>query len=299
MANKTGANLIIAVRQEVARASDSVLITETFVLDALNNAQIDIVRRTPRLIAMDKDDKTTYQVSSAKTVAISGLARSSNVVTATTSEAHLCLVGQKVTLTDVDSGSETNAFAGEFTIASVPTTTTFTYSQTGADESNLAAGTSNAYSFYTGTLDPAHIGGIWILNGSSTRKAGVRHRPLPEFNRKWFPVAEEGDSEPWEYARRGKHILWNCPVGSDYNALYLHLEYTSWATDLADDTTASELERSNRGLILYAKAECYDAMAVAMPRFEAAALKTRTLYEKWLREYQDENELALEELYNG
>ena len=85
-----------------------------------------------------------------KTVAIGGCVRSTNVVTVTVSDTfgHGFIDGESVIVANVDSGGEANAFSGTFTIDSVPTTTTFTYAQTGeggsslADESNLAAGTA-------------------------------------------------------------------------------------------------------------------------------------------------------------
>ena len=180
MSNLTGAALITTIRLRCARQNDTSLITSAFVLIALNEAQLHIVRKVPRITALDKKDTSTYRISSAKTVAIGGAARSSNVVTVTTSEAHLCLAGQEIVLADVDSGSETNAFSGTHIIASVPSTTTFTFAQTGADESNLAAGTSTALSISIATLDPAHIGDIWILNGANTRQAGWKYREMAE-----------------------------------------------------------------------------------------------------------------------
>jgi hypothetical protein len=88
-----------------------------------------------------------------KTVAIGGLVRTTNVVTATVSDTfgHGFIVGETAILADVDSGGETDAFSGSFTIASVPTTKTFTYAQTGADEANLAAGTALVNKPPTGT----------------------------------------------------------------------------------------------------------------------------------------------------
>lgn len=80
--------------------------------------------------------------SPSKAVAIGGCVRSSNVVTTTTAVPHGFIVGETVVLASVDSGGEANAFSGSFTIVSKPTSTTITHSQTGADESNLAAGTA-------------------------------------------------------------------------------------------------------------------------------------------------------------
>ncbi|MCP4231955.1 MAG: hypothetical protein GY771_17640, partial [bacterium] len=68
--------------------------------------------------------------------------RSSNVVTVTTSTAHGYIVGETVTLADCDTGGETDAFDGDHEIASKPSTTTLTFAQSGANESNLAEGTA-------------------------------------------------------------------------------------------------------------------------------------------------------------
>ena len=93
-------------------------------------------------VAGDSYQAKLLETSPEKNVAIGGLVRSSNVVTGTTDVPHSFIAGETVTIADCDSGSETDAFDGDHTIASVPTTTTFTFSQSGADESNLAAGTA-------------------------------------------------------------------------------------------------------------------------------------------------------------
>lgn len=80
--------------------------------------------------------------SPPKNVAIGGAVRNTNVVTVTTDVAHSFIATETVTLAGCDSGSETDAFDGDHTVASTPSTTTFTFSQSGANESNLAAGTA-------------------------------------------------------------------------------------------------------------------------------------------------------------
>jgi len=70
--------------------------------------------------------------------AITSAVRSTNVVTITTAEAHSYPVGMSVLI----AGVTTSTFDGTFTIASVPTTTTFTYAQTAADASS-SGGTSS------------------------------------------------------------------------------------------------------------------------------------------------------------
>jgi len=299
MANTDADALIDTIRARAARTSDTVLVTEAFVLRELNKGQVDIVKKCPRQKDMDKSDKTTYQLSSEKTVEIGGLARSSNVVMATTTAVHYYHVGQEVLLADVDSGSETNAFAGTFTIVSVPSTTTFTYAQTGANESNLAEGTANTYSICISVLDPAHIGNIWILNGSDTNQTPLRYMPLDEFREEYIPVSSIAASEPNCYTRQGDNILFNCPIASDYNGLYLHIDYTSWAAALTNaDTSTSELADSDEGLILYSLARIFDEIAISQPRFEQKALKKRVLYNEWLDDYQNYYDTVFAESYD-
>jgi len=69
-------------------------------------------------------DVAAYDITSA--------VRSSNVVTITTAEAHQYIVGLQITVENVTNSS----FNGNFTVASVPTSTTFTYAQTAANASS-------------------------------------------------------------------------------------------------------------------------------------------------------------------
>ena len=149
------------------------------------------------------------------------------------------------------------------------------------------------------TLNPAHIGNIWILSGASTRQAGLRYRPLDEFRARYIPVSNEGPSEPTEYTRQGDNIIFNCPIASDYAGLRLKIDYTAWATALENsNSSTSQLSNSDNGLILFALTAVYDEIALAQPRFESKALKTRVLFNNWLEEYQNYNEMLLEELYD-
>jgi hypothetical protein len=68
---------------------------------------------------------------------ITSIVRATNVVTVTTSATHTFIAGNKVTISGI------TAFNGTFTIASTPTTTTFTYAQTAA---NASGSTGTAFS---------------------------------------------------------------------------------------------------------------------------------------------------------
>lgn len=73
------------------------------------------------------------------TIAANGAVRSSNTVTITTTAAHGFVAGQSVVIAGVTDSS----FNGTFTIATVPSTTTFTYAQTGSNATS-SGGTATA-----------------------------------------------------------------------------------------------------------------------------------------------------------
>ncbi len=221
MANDNAENLIITIRARAARSNDTVLITEAFVLNVLNEAQVAIVKKIPRQVDLETSDTTTYQLATNQT------------------------------------------------------------------EINIA------------TLDPAHIGGIWILNGGATRQQGIKYMQLDEFRKKYIPVSSSSASEPTWYTRQGNTLLFNYPVASDYNDLYLHIDYTAWATDLTNSSAStSQLSDSDEGLILYSLARIFDEIAISQPRFEQKALKKRVLFENWLDNYMEYNYALLEESYD-
>lgn len=219
--NKTCAELIATIRARAGRSNDSVVITTAFVLDALNEAMLHIVRKSPGLIDLVTEDVTT------------------------------------------------------FTIATDDTTVDIS------------------------SLDPAHIDKIWILNGEDTRRKGLEFMPKDEFFRRFINIADESEQEPWIYTRYGKTLYFNCPVSSDYNGLNLRIDYTKWATVFPDvaSTNTSDLLNSDKGLIHFALAEIFDTLALSVPRLETKALKTRIMFNAWLEEYQDYNDVQTETLY--
>lgn len=84
---------------------------------------------------------------------VSNKALTGNTATLTTSAAHNFVAGEQVTVSGVDA-----TFNGTYTIASVPSATTFTYSKTAADVASVASG---------GTA----------LSTNLTAPAGTFHRP--------------------------------------------------------------------------------------------------------------------------
>ncbi len=91
------------------------------------------------------------------TATVTNKALTSNVATLTTSAAHGLAVGMEIEVTGVDA-----TFNGTYTISTVPTTTTFTYSKTASDVPSAAATgtvTSNVQHFVdynTGTDDKVY-----------------------------------------------------------------------------------------------------------------------------------------------
>jgi len=303
MANSTCAALIATIRARAARSNDSTLITTAFVLAALNDAMLHIVRKTPRLIDLDKSDTTTYRIATWSTTAVDVTAaeRSADGVVTLTAAGHSLEVGDIATVADVEA---TTDFDGNYEILSV-SGDDITYFQNEDEDDGTGAtfGTivqlAAKPTYDISTLDPAHIGGIWIMSGASTRQESLKYRPLPEFREKYMPVSNNSPSKPTEYTRQGNNIIFDCPVSSDYAGLKLKIDYTAWATpfDAVDSEETCDLSNSDKGLILFALAEIYDEIALAQPQFETKALKTRVLFNNWLEEYQEYNEMQLEELY--
>ena len=84
------------------------------------------------------------QDTSATLGSITSIASSSDVATVTTGSAHGLKVGQYVNVT----GSTTNFVNGMYKVASVPSTTTFTYAQNSGASNGSAAGTIVIYKAY-------------------------------------------------------------------------------------------------------------------------------------------------------
>lgn len=85
------------------------------------------------------DEYDVDKISPSITVSITNKALTSNIATLTTSAAHGLAVGSTITITNVDA-----TFNGSYRIASVPTTTTFTYAKTATDVSSTAVSPAGA-----------------------------------------------------------------------------------------------------------------------------------------------------------
>jgi len=303
MANSGCSTLIATIRQRAGRSNDTVLITTAFVLAALNEAMLEIVRQSPRLVDLDKSNTTTYRIATWSTtpVAVTAASRAATGVVTLTAAGHSLEVGDICTVADV--AGATTDFDGNYEVLSV-SGDDITYFQNADAESAATFGTivqkAAKATYDISTLNPAFIGGIWLMNGADTRPEGLRYRPLPEFEEMYMPVSEQSEDEPTEYTRQGNNIIFNCPVSRSYSGLKLKINYTGFATSFSSvsSTATCELTNSDKGLVLFVLAEVFDELALAQPQFETKALKTRALFNQWLSDYQNWNEMQLEELCN-
>jgi hypothetical protein len=104
---------------------------------------------------------------SAITATVSNKALTSNVATLTTSAAHTYLVGDVVVVTGVDA-----TFNGTYSIASVPTSTTFTYAKTATNVTSAAASGSTSVSArrkFAGVVRDASDGVIKFFKDATSK----------------------------------------------------------------------------------------------------------------------------------
>ena len=105
-------------------------------------ADIDLVDPTAqldRLVVYGRPDDRKF-------ILPGGAVRTSNVVTITTNSLHGFTAGARIKLTGINGGAGTS-FNGSFVVATVPSTTTLTYAQTGADATGNTAATPTAAAF--------------------------------------------------------------------------------------------------------------------------------------------------------
>jgi hypothetical protein len=109
----------------------------------VNGATLVFASGSTKLFKLDATDLSLDNVSKASRT-ITTVARTTNITTITTSVAHGYSVNDSVTVTAVTNPSVN----GTFTIASVPTTTTFTYANTGT---NIVSGADTGTVVFTYT----------------------------------------------------------------------------------------------------------------------------------------------------
>ena len=295
MANRAPSALIDEIRARAARTTDTVLITEEFVLAALNEAQLDIVRRAPGHIDLFVSDKTTFEIDTWSTTptAVTVGSRTDRVVTLTAA-GHGLQVGDIATIADIDG---TTSFDANAEILSV-NVDDITYRNNLADDTATSFGTivklSDKYFFDVTSLNPFSIHDIWIDNGTSTRPGGLEYVSRKNFDNRYGPIGVRGEGEPKFYTRRGNLIVMDSPVPSSLSGLPIRIDYTRYATTLLNDSTVSILRDSNKGLIFFALGEVFDAVSFSQPEFQVKAARARQTYSDWLDEYAEAMEIQTE-----
>ena len=121
------------------------------------------------------------QDTSATLGSITSVVSSSDVATVTTGSAHGLKVGQYVNVT----GSSTNYVNGMYKVASVPSTTTFTYAQNSSAANGTAAGTKVIYKAY-------HIVKDAPIPASATLKVVAGQKVVLNSNDKVIAYASAG-----------------------------------------------------------------------------------------------------------
>jgi len=107
----------------------------------------------------------------AITKTVSNKVLTSNVATLTTSAAHTYIVGDVVVITGVDA-----TFNGTYSIASVPTSTTFTYAKTASNVTTTAASGSTSVSArrrFAGVVRDASDGTMKFFKDATTKPSGT------------------------------------------------------------------------------------------------------------------------------
>lgn len=107
-------------------------------------------------------------MNAGTSLSISNIQRSSNVVTVTTSSSHGLTTGQKVTVAAVTN----TGINGTFVVSSAPTSTTFTYAQSGSNISSTAdTGTVvqvGLWAFHANGTAPSLFNGPVCFSGAAT-----------------------------------------------------------------------------------------------------------------------------------
>jgi hypothetical protein len=134
-------------------------------------------------------------IKSIWSVATTKRARASNVTTITTASVHGLLVGDGVKIV----GLGGTGYNGTWTVASVPTITTFTYANTGSDEAETSDTGGTVTDYYATSIGPLNIAMERLIDSinSIVSKCHNTHNPY-----KWW-MAYDTDNTFRFKARRG------------------------------------------------------------------------------------------------
>ena len=146
-------------------------------------------------------------IPAGTTRTVSNVARTSNVVTITTSVSHGYTAGQSVTV----AATTNTSVNGTFTIASVPAVNSFTYAQTAADITSVADTGSTLvvgrFNFYADGTAPNFFGGNTIISVTDNSNAALRITQLGTGDALVVEDSTNPDSSPVVVDNTGKVIV--------------------------------------------------------------------------------------------
>ena len=144
------------------------------------------------------------EIAAGTSRTVSNVARTSNVVTITTSVSHGYTAGQLVTV----AATTNTSVNGTFTIASVPAVNTFTYAQTAADITSVADTGSTLvvgrYNFYASGTAENFFGGNTVISVTDNTNAALRITQLGTGNALLVEDSTNPDSSPLVIDNGGK-----------------------------------------------------------------------------------------------
>jgi hypothetical protein len=201
-----------------------------------------------------------------------------NVATLTTSAAHLFLAGDSVVVTDVDA-----TFNGTYTIASIPTATTFTYAKTASPVSSTRIGdqtfsinnkllVSEVATLTTSTTHPYLVGEEVVVTSVDSTFNGTY--TITAVTGTTFSYAKAGASNVTSTAvsPTGTSVV-NQSISAAVVGNPVRTRYNAWSKDATDSTwkLASNIITEPETVIDYSQAGLvYDSIKVG--NIDAAAL---------------------------
>lgn len=149
------------------------------------------------------------------------------------------------------------------------------------------------------SIKPMFVGGLWLLNGDSTEREGIRYLPKEKFDRRYLPVNTTGQGHPQRYTREGDTLVFDAPVSDSYMGLPYRIDYSKYPTALTNDASSTcDMRDTNKGLMLYGLKEVYLALSFSRPQFTQQYDRANGMFENWLDTYVEEIEMQTEWLFD-
>ena len=156
--------------------------------------------------------------------------------------------------------------------------------------------TTDQYEYNLATLNPAlhHLHRVFLLNGLSSQEILFRSRDW--FDRNFPSVSSLTAGFPSYYTRRGDTLVFSCPWSSTYSGKDLRIDYEKKPTVFTGTGGAqtSDFADADDGLILWGQVQALRAIGRSSPGLLQTALDCERRWEKWLTDYEAEQDLELE-----